>query len=557
MGVSKSIIVPAVAAAISALAAVGVVAAWSSSRDAEGAASRQGRFALSQISESPTQIRFQCQDRVQGGATPGRGRGAAFLDYNLDGWMDVVYGNMDEPAMLLENLGDGSFNEVPLVGLGTEKSYGIAVGDYNLDGYPDIYLGRGGKQHDAVDLGSDPYFCSLTPWIETELSPIEAGSMPNVLLENRGGTFVDVTEHVGVGDAEQAWAVRFVDYDLDGRLDIYVANYGARNVLYRNDGDGAFTDMTEWAGVEGPLFSMDAVWADYDDDGYPDLFVTGVSQQDTSSIYRNNGDGTFTDMSSLDGIDPLHGGIAAAFADLDSDGVMDLYVAVWNDTLDGETKDILGQDWWPGSSNRVYFNKGDGTFRRVERTGAEYLGGSHSVTTGDFNNDGFLDLYISTGGPEFLLEDKLYQNNGDGTFSDVTTVAGIREIARGHGVVTGDYDGDGRLDIYVSSGGMNYVDMTANVMCRNVGEVGNWLAVELDGEGRAVQGARVTVVAEGTTQTSRIGGGAGFGSVNSPIAHFGLGDRSRIELVTVRWPDGFVQELEAPPVNATAVIRRR
>ena len=220
-------------------------------------------------------------------------------------------------------------------------------------------------------------------------------------------------------------------------------------------------------------------------------------------------------------------------------------------------RDILGQEWWPGSANRIYVNRGNGTFRRADRTGAEYLGGTHSVTAGDFDNDGYLDLYISTGGPEFLLEDKLYRNNGDGTFSDVTIVAGIYEIARGHGVVTGDYDGDGRLDIYVSSGGMYYIDKTANVMCRNVGEAGNWLAVELAGENQAVQGARVTVVADGTTQTRQIGSGAGFGSVNSPIAHFGLGDRSRIELVTVRWPDGFVQELAGPPVNATAVMRRR
>ena len=507
-----------------------------------------GCFSRNQaeVEDSPShlQTRFDCTDLVEGGATPGRSRSAAFMDYDIDGDLDIIHGETGQTAILLENLGDGSFREVPL----DFEAFGLAVGNYNLDDYPDIYLSQAGI----------------------------VGPLPDVLLENRAGRFVDVTNGAGLGDAEAGWAARFWDYDGDGYLDIFVANYDGPNLLYHNNRDGTFTNVAPQAGVEDPIDAQDAVWADYDNDHDPDLFVTGGFGFGTGTLYRNDGDGTFTDVTLEAGIDPDHGGLGAVFADFNNDGLMDLYVTFWNELFietdliplemrsqheqtyyDIDTRRLLrNEEYAPGIANRLYINMGDGAFRRAYDTGLEYIGGSISVTTGDFDNDGLLDLYLATGGPLFEEEDRLYRNSGDGTFVDVTIQARIRQVAQGHGVITGDYNRDGRLDIYVASGAMFESHASANVMCKNVGRLGNWLDVELPLKGQAIQGALVTVVAGETTQLRQVGGGAGFGSRNSPIAHFGLGTATVVDSVKVRWPDGTEQVVANVPGNQTITVTK-
>ena len=495
---------------------------------------------------SPLGIRFECKDLVTGGATHGSGRGTAFVDYDGDGDLDVVQGNMMASAMLLDNLGDGSFEEEALAGFEPDYRgrhvYGIAVGDYDLDGDPDIYVGRGGMMMATDEPGSP-------------------GAMSNRLLENRGGRFVDVTERAGVGEMGTAFAVRFFDYDGDGDPDIYVTNSGEPNVLYENNGDGTFTDVTSRAGVDLPPYALDSAWFDYDVDGLPDLFVTGVgfitsfNMAVNSVLYRNNGDGTFSDVTKEAGIDPRHGGLSVLVADFTNDGLMDIYVPYWRTR--GDMNRSLADPGLPiGPVNRLYINSGEGFFTEARDSGLEHLGNSISATTGDFDNDGFLDVYLGTGGPQFQEPDRLYRNNGDGTFLDITREAGIREKARAHGMITGDYDGDGKLDIYVSAGGRTHADRTSNVMCHNVGDVGNWLQVRVPREGHSIMGVTVTLIAGGAVQTRQIGSGSGFGSVNSPIVHFGLGASSDVDSVTVRWTDGHTREVTGPAVNRLMVVRR-
>ena len=516
-----------------------------------GGSPKAGPSAAQEIRLGSGEIRFECRDLVEGHATAARGRAAAFLDYDNNGDLDIVQGNMTQPTLILSNMGDGSFQETRLDGLDDADdfgAYGIAVGDYNLDGFQDIYLGRAGMQ------------------LESEHSMEDPGSQRNILLENRFGKFEDVTERAGVGDLRMAYAVRFADYDGDGYLDIFVVNVKSFNVLYRNNGDGTFTDVAKEAGVRLPWYALDASWGDYDGDGDPDLYVTGggfitginpliadlleIRSETSSSLFRNNGDGTFTNVTRGAELDPFYGGLAGPFADFNNDGRLDLYSTYWNGKLES------GEWGKPTRANRLYMNTGQGKFKRLRDAGLDYAGGSMSATVGDFDNDGFLDVYLATGGPRSREADRLYRNNGDGTFSDVTERAGVKETARAHGVVTGDYDKDGRLDIYISSGGMETGHTTRNVLCRNVGKVGNWLAVELPLEKHAIMGAMITLTAGQTIQVRQVGGGAGFGSVNSPIAHFGLGDLTTVDRVTVRWPDGHTNELTLPPVNTTVVVPR-
>ena len=323
------------------------------------------------------------------------------------------------------------------------------------------------------------------------------------LAQSKRVQFVDVAAQAGLTlvntcgskekwyiiEAKGGGAAAFLDYDNDGDLDVYLINGSTlegfkpgqepTNKLYRNNGDGTFTDVTERAGVGDTGWGMGCSVADYDNDGYPDIYVTNYGP---NVLYHNNGDGTFTDVTNRAGVGDKRWSTGSAWGDYDKDGDLDLYVSNY---LDFETlykrkdkslqpiiwrgiKVMAGPRGLKGAADVLYRNNGDGTFTDVTRQAGvvDYQKGyGFSVVFGDYDNDGDLDLYIANDStPNYL-----YQNNGDGTFTEVALIAGVaynedgREQA-GMGVAYGDYDNDGYMDIFVT----NFSDDT-NTLYHNEG----------------------------------------------------------------------------------------
>ncbi len=258
--------------------------------------------------------------------------------------------------------------------------------------------------------------------------------MPNRLYRNNGdGTFTDVAGFAGVDDSAYGHGgAAFGDYNNDENLDIYLANYnGGGSRLFHNNGDGTFTDVTTSAGVyDGVPYSSGVALGDYNNDGYLDIYVAKSSA--SNRLYHNNGDGTFTDVAATAGVNDGAYSRSVTFADYDNDGYLDIYVT-----------NYLNQP------NRLYHNNGDGTFTNVA-TSAGVAGADFSlgVTFGDYDNDGFLDICVANYENQ---PNRLYHNNGNGTFTDVGAIAGFDEPAYSRGVAFGDYDNDGDLDIYVTN----------------------------------------------------------------------------------------------------------
>jgi hypothetical protein len=252
----------------------------------------------------------------------------------------------------------------------------------------------------------------------------------NVLYQNDGGgAFTNVTSMAGVGNVGDSFGTAWADYDGDGDLDLYVTNDGA-NVMYRNDGSGAFTDMTGEAGVGNTGDGHGTAWADYDGDGDLDLYVANYGVANV--LYQNDGDGIFTDMTSEAGVGDAGNGYGTAWADYDGDGDLDLYVA----------------NAAPGA-NVLYQNHGNGAFTDVaSEASVGDTGDSRGAAWADYDGDGDLDLYVTNHGANVL-----YRNNGEGTFTDMTNEAGVGNAGDGIGTSWADYDGDGDLDLYVANYG--------------------------------------------------------------------------------------------------------
>ena len=420
---------------------------------------------------------------------------------------------------------------------------GVAWGDYDNDGDLDLYLANYGG--------------------------------PNKLFRNEGnGTFVDATSGL-LGDTHLSTAAAWGDYDNDGDLDLFVANILSTNRLFRNEGNGAFVDVTR-APLVGTGYGVGVAWVDYDNDGNLDLYLVNYSQ--SNRLFRNLGNGAFVDATTNTLGNP---GVSAgaAWGDYDNDGDLDVYIvnvnqsnkllrnegdgvfvdattgvladpvlasacASWGDyDNDGNLDLFVGND---GVANRLYHNQGDGTF--VDVAGDTPLGGATAAVGaawGDYDNDGDLDLCVVPGGPT----SRLFRNDGGGRFVDVAG-APLTSIRRGQGVAWGDYDNDGRLDLYVSSYG------SANMLFRNVTPNGShWLEVKLRGmlSNRAAIGARVEVRVGGVTMIRELSGGAALGSQDAPVASFGLGNATAITRLKVRWPNGIVQVVTPPPAVDQAI----
>ncbi len=452
---------------------------------------------------SPIAIAFTDVATAAGVAKAGDPGAVAWFDIDNDGDEDLFVAALGTDR-LYRNDGAGVFTKLRSTGLETNSaaSFGTAVGDYDNDGLLDLFVAN-----------------------------LDAG---NKLYRNEGaGRFRDVTKRakVGGGATTASYSAAWADYDRDGFLDLYVANgtqqRTARNFLYRNQGDGTFREVAESAGVDGGLASsLGCAWADYDNDGWPDLFVANFGQP--NQLFRNNGDGTFRDRAPAAGVDVTGNGAGAAWGDYDNDGWLDLYLFNTN----------------AGSSaDRLWRNRGDGTFADVTgQMGLTEQGDGEAVVWADFDNDGWLDLFVVNRSDFSPQKNRLYRNVGGDVFSDVTQLAGVSGTGSGQPAAAADYDGDGYLDLYVGN-----LPGKREELYRNRGGTSDSLVVRLVGANgnRGAIGARVIVVVGSVTMTREVSSSSGRSSQSQLATHFGLGLATGADRVEVRWPSGAVTRLGA------------
>lgn len=474
---------------------------------------------------------------------------AAWGDYDGDGDDDLFLSGLDTYGTLLRNDG-GVFSDASReAGLWNARSgFSATFSDYDNDGRPDLYIGR---------LG----------W---------SGPAPNSLYHNEGGTFVEVTTRAGVGDPGSSFVHTWSDVDRDGFLDLFVADgctgYGDTNKFYHNNGDGTFTDATRKAGLQelAGTRTVGAVFGDYDLDGWPDLFVPGFNR--ANRLYRNRGDGTFEDVAKKAGVQDLDHSAEAFlgfFLDYDNDGYPDILRTT--DTQWETTARALSDSWdavpekrkkdMRRSTPRLYRNNHDGTFSDVsDKAGFRHPMAVMGAMVGDLDNDGYVDAYFATGTPEIIhLEpDRFFRNNGDGTFSDLTFAAGLGNVGKGHGTTFIDLDGDGELEIFVNEGGFVMGDPFPTAYYRNEKPTGNhWLHVDLQGtkSNRDAVGAQLLVSAGTLRMRREASNGEGFGSSNPRTVHFGLGKNPKAERLEIRWPSGLVQVFTDLPADQRVFVR--
>jgi len=499
---------------------------------------------------------------IYGGVTHNRyilettGCGAAFFDYDNDGWVDLFLVNGSRLDMnssqapsnrLLRNNRDGTFTDVTRqAGLSHSGwGQGVCIGDYDNDGNEDLFV---------------------TYWGQ------------NILYHNNGdGTFTDVTEKSGLAMKGTHWGsgCAFLDYDGDGHLDLFVSNYiefdpktaplpgsgaclyqglpvncgpqglpRATNFLFRNNGDGTFSDVTQKSGIgkAPPSYGLGVLVADFDNDGRPDIYVANDSEM--SFLFWNNGDGTFTEggleagvATSRDGRNQSGMGVSAG--DYDCDGLLDIFKTNFSDDLPD-----------------LYRNRGKRLFE--DHTEAAGLA-AHSRLLGwgcgffDFNNDGWLDILYVNGhvypeienlhGPAHYKQPKiLYENLGNGKFRDVSLEAGpgIADLTSARGCAFGDFDNDGLIDVLINP--VNAVPQLLHCTSRT----GNhWIALKLVGtkSNRSAIGARIYCTTGDHRQMDEVRSGGSFYSQNDLRIHFGLGKADRIDKLEIHWPSGQVDRL--------------
>ena len=470
-------------------------------------------------------------DKVDGG------RGSAWGDYDNDGDLDIVAVGTYQPHALYRNNADGTFTNVAAeAGIADPRGgWGSLFADYDNDGYPDLYITRGG-------------------W---------SGAAENTLYQNNGdGTFTDVTHAAGVADPQSSFCAAWADYDNDGYIDLYIADGvigdGAANVLYRNNGDGTFTNTAERAGVANTGDSLGTAWGDYDKDGYIDLHVVNYGQSNV--LYRNNGDGTFTDVTATTGMNlPVTDAFVTFFLDVDNDADLDIFISNSGSFQAFIAGQIAGSAPHDADRQVLYRNNGDGTFTDVTReSGLYHAFGAMGANFGDINSDGYLDIYLATGAPQMgrLERDALFRNNGDGTFTDATFALGLGNIGKGHGVTFGDADMDGDVDIYVSVGGAFIGDQWHNLFYQNTGVGNNYLNLKLVGvkSNRDGIGAKVTLHVGDSLIYREVSGGCGFGSTNSLQLEIGLGTHTKVDTLEIVWPSGQVDTHRNLSINQKLVV---
>jgi hypothetical protein len=486
------------------------------------------------------------------------GCGVAFFDFDNDGWLDILvlsgsrFGDppADASNRLYKNNRDGTFTDVTRESglLRTGYFYGVTVGDYNNDGFEDVFL---------------------TGWGQ------------NALYHNNGdGTFSDVTKEAGLLNPQPRFGsgCAFVDYDRDGRLDLFVSNYltfdmqsvpragqskscnvegvfcgprglpYGRHSLYRNNGDGSFSDVTEAAGISKVPggYGLTVAAADFDNDGWPDLYVACDSTP--SLLFRNNRDGTFTEQA-------IESGVA-----LSDDGMVQagMGLGVGDFRLDGKLHIV--KTHFAGDTPAVYINDGKGNFRdgtRQSGLAVETRFVTWGVGVADLDNDGNPDLFSVTGGIYPEVRDNygtprlLFRNLGNGKFEELMGQAGpgVDALHSSRGCAFGDFDNDGDVDIVI----VNHNE-PPSLLRNDVDGSGHWLKVKLEGvqSNRSAIGARVTIRYGDKIQAQEVLSQSSYLSVNDSRLHFGLGTATVAD-IEIRWPLGRIEKLEI--VGADQLIR--
>ena len=517
-------------------------------------------------------IRFRHSSGTRSSLLPeDMGSGAAFADIDSDGDIDLYIVNIPHPLIqdasvnsqtnvLYRNNGDGTFTDITdTAGVG-HQGYGMGCvfADYDGDGSLDLYVTNYGA---------------------------------NVLYRNNGdGTFRDVTETAGVGCELWSTGAAFADVDGDADLDLYVCNYVTYdlekleqmqdeslqsgkpvpsalnphvfepqdNVFYRNNGDGVFTDVTAELGIAASGGrSMQCLFSDFDGDNDLDLYV--ANDTSVNHIYRNSGDGTFTDVSDESWAADFRGSMGLTAGDYDGDADIDLFISHWIDEENALYRNFLKED--PLSGHIRFVDESYSAL--LAEVSIKQIGWGTAFF--DYDNDGDLDIFVTNGStfqelenPEVLIPqaDALYRNSGDGTFTDVSETTGITALPThvGRGATFGDYDNDGDVDIFVVN---NHAPAT---LLRNDGGNRNrWLHIELVGTGgnRNAIGAKIQLITANRTQIREIYAGDSYMSSNSFIAEFGVGDAAQIETLQVMWLNGETKALHNIPTNQRVRVTQK
>ena len=493
------------------------------------------------------------------------GSGAAFFDYDNDGFLDLyavngadLPGSTSESSprnVLYHNNGNGTFSDVTQrAGVG-DPSYGVGcvAADYDNDGFCDLYVTNFG---------------------------------PNVLYHNNGdGTFTDRTQQAGVGCDLWSSSAVFFDYDNDGLLDLYVVNYlefdfethewweirgiptyrsppdqhpgvrffGEPGILYHNIGDGTFADVTSEAGFSTPMPGLAVTVGDYDDDGDMDLYIANDMAQ--QYLYANNGDGTFTDQTFVAGVGyDEHGmvlsGMGADFGDCDNDGDLDLVVS----NAQNQPAVLFQNEAGGFFSDVTYVSRvGEKTLLKFKWTVAFF----------DHDNDGFQDLFVSNGhlhsnihlfypSVSYPQPNQLFLNLANGRFEDISQHVGtgfqLEKVSRA--ATFGDYDNDGDVDIFI-----NNSNQKADLLRNEGGNRRHWLTIQTVGtvSNRDGIGARITITTGSQSQIREIAG-LSYLSQRDKRAHFGLGEHSKVARIEIRWPSGLIQRFENAAVDQFVTI---
>ena len=469
-------------------------------------------------------VQFTDVGSALGVAKMDRGRGSAWGDFDGDGDLDLFSVGIQAPHALYRNEGGAAFAEITAAaGLYDERGgWGALCADYDNDGDLDLYVTR-----DAWE-----------------------GPAPNSLYQNEGsGQFVDIGIESGVAGAAASFTATWGDYDNDGYLDLYVADGitgdGSPNKLYQNMKNGRFADRAAEAGVAHRGKSLGTTFGDYDLDGDLDLYVADVDGP--NSLYRNEANGRFTDITKTAGVArPVQGGYVAFFFDYNNDERPDLLVSAMAYYEDFVQSQIRGRATGQHRLH-LYHNNGDGTFTDVApEVGVDRFFGSMGAGFGDVDYDGLVDVYLSNGGPVMprFEPNILYHNLGD-RFADITESAGVGNLGKGHGATFADFDSDGDLDLYAGIGGHYPGDLWANSLYRNAGHANHWLVVRVAGRtsNHSAIGTRVRLRTGDRVQQAELSSGFGFGSSNSLALEFGLGASTRIDELEIFWPAGKTEKL--------------
>jgi hypothetical protein len=488
---------------------------------------------------------------------------------------------------------------------------GVCVFDYNGDGLMDLYFVTG----------------TWTNNVSSNEGRDLRGKLSNKLYRNNGdGTFTDVTDQAGVGgNGVFSSGCSAVDYDNDGHVDLYVLNYGG-NILYHNNGDGTFTDVSKKSGLDNARWSLSAVWVDYNHDGLLDVFVANYIRYDDgkfrdyypaagypgplsyspqpSALYRNNGDGTFTDVTKEAGVSKLGRAMSVTASDFRNAGLLDIFVT--NDAMENHyfentgkgtfVEDALDYGVAYGENGQGVSSMGPvvGDFNRdglldifipnlnycilytqtlekgrrsfVDQTATSGLSLAMAQYAGwgavalDYDNDGWLDLFTTHGDAhhEYVEENTLMRNKGNGRFEDVSDHSGqhFKEKHVGRGAAWGDFDNDGNIDLVISNLNDNAI------LLRNDGgnRANHWLTVDAKLKfptgSRDAIGARVTVTTGALKQIEDLVPMRGYMSQGDPRVHFGLGKAPDADSVEIRWPDGVVERMEHVKANQFLKLTR-